>query len=157
MRSSYRLVLIMIVMALAGCRAEETQMKRGPIEVRPVLPYPMLMCSGLGCDVMLYVDNCELKDASGNTLSDITVHHGDRVCFKNTADCNITVRYSTDLFARSSPYFSLGPDECVNVTVSQGATESYRLELICDCGGASGAGSSNPTVRVGEDEEGGGG
>src|SRR5688572_30178537 len=149
MKCAYLIIAAVTVMALSGCRTVNvSSIHRGPIEVHPDLPYAKFVCTGLLCDQLVYVDDCDLEDASGTAITELVVDNGDRICFRNISDCKITLKYSTDLFARSDASFSLAKDECTNVTITSSATASYRIELICECGGARGDGSSNPTVRI---------
>lgn len=151
-RSHWLYATVLIALCLTSCHVRTTAIKRGPIEVREQVLNPAMMCSSLWCNQKVYLEDCNLADADGNTLSEIVVKNGERVCFYNRSSCDITIKYSTDLFARSESYVTIAQDECTTLTVASDATDSYRIELICDCG-SKGEGHTNPTVRIGGDDE----
>jgi hypothetical protein len=153
-RSRWLMGVMLLVIGLGGCYSRTTPIRRGPIEERGFLNHKYvtrfpLLCNGLWCMQTVYIGNCELQDADGSALTEIVVKHGDRLCVVNRSSCYIVLTFATDLFGRSQPYVSLAPGECTNLSVNQGATGSYGLELICDCGDATGEGHTNPTVRIG--------
>ena len=151
-RTFWLLVAISTVVALAGCHHLSTmEIGRGPIDVHKKLPYPMFMCMGLTCDQMVYVDNCGFETADGTAITTLELHRGQRICFENVSDCDITIKYSTDLFAETHPYVTIYPEDCTNMTVTSTATDAdCTVELVCACGAMS-DGHSNPDVVIGDD------
>lgn len=139
-----------LAIGLAGCSTYpgRQSIARGPIEVRDTRTYPDYI-RWLPCSQIIYLDQCGLEDEDGNALSEILADPGDRICFTNRSNCDIVIRFDTDLFGRSQPFVSLGPDESVNLSVNLETGGDYELEIICQCGAQEGDDSSNPTVRVG--------
>ncbi len=152
MSSTFRmLAAISMGLALAGCHHVRTmKIERGPIASRQVVSPGESTCLGLPCDQTVYVDNCGFEDSSGKAIQ-LVLNRGQRICFKNVSTCEITIKYSTALFARSEPYVTISPEECTNLTVTSDATDAdCTVELVCECG-SMGAGHSNPDVIIGDD------
>jgi hypothetical protein len=114
------------------------------------------MCRDLPCNKVVYVDsNCNLTDESGAVLTEIDVLVGTRICIFNKSDCSIVLKFDDELFGSTRSRVTLGEGECENLIVNREARgNDYMMGIVCPC--VEGEGHTNPTVKVGEDDEGGG-
>lgn len=159
MRREYWLLVALLAMAgLTGCHHWANKKERIPKKNFERLLLPS--CQGLWCDVLLSVDaDCILRDASGAPVTEIAALVGTHICFRNRTGCALTLVFDDDLFGESRSRITVENDECVNLTVNaeaninSGEDDVWPFDIFCNCGDMSGDGHTNPTVRVGEDEE----
>lgn len=119
----------------------------------PVKVWPH-WAQGFGCNRVVYIDaDCQLTDASGAALPDpILAKVGTRICFFNRTDCELILKAPDALFGQNRAIITLAEDESINVTVKDAARgNEWSMEIHCQC--LQGEDLTNPTVRVGEEDE----
>lgn len=114
------------------------------------------ICQGRTCNQVVHITVantlCVPVNGSGEPAESINVLVGTRVCWINDTNCEVTLRFNTELFDQ---WVTLGPGECANKTVlSTARGQTYTYSIGGDCC-ATGSGHGNPEVIVGEDDEGG--
>jgi len=166
MRCFRLLILAVIASVLTGCPPTGTPPKhihtnRIPKQHdRYPAAHPKTVrtyCKDLVCNREVYIDeHCNVTDASGAEVTELSALIGTRICFFNHAGCTVILKFDEELFGASRARVTLNNGECVNLIVNaEAASNTWLFEVICDC--VSGGGHGNPEIKVGGGTEGGGG
>ena len=114
-------------------------------------------CEGLRCNRVLNLDkNGQWSDDSGTPITNVDALIGTHICFYNKTGCELALKFGNVLFGASHATTIIRTGECATLLVTREAAKGiFSIEPVAEC--LEGGGHTNPTVRVGDGEEDGGG
>ncbi len=147
--------------AIGGCAGftpphqhiHENWYRRGKVPDK-ALQITSTWCEGLRCHWAMHFDShCQPVDDDGNSLTTINAKIGTHICFYNDSGCPLVLKFGNVLFGPTHPNITIDNGKCATLIVTrEAAGQTFSIEQICTC--VQGRGHTNPTVKVGDDEEG---
>ncbi|HET6462424.1 MAG TPA: hypothetical protein VFH33_01380 [Candidatus Krumholzibacteria bacterium] len=119
-----------------------------------MLPIVSTWCNGVRCHRVIKFDpHCNAFDAANQPITqDIPAKIGTHICLFNETGCELVLKFGNVLFGPSNAVVTIPRGQCTTLLVTQEAANgTFSVEPICPC--IEGRGHTNPTVKVGEDEE----